>query len=89
MSMQPQAVWHFEAVLVLLSGLWPPRGLVSGCWPPGSASPEQAGWALALRKMRHMSHVLDALAQLVYVWCSTTHSAAVKLASSLLIRQVF
>ena len=46
MSMQPQAVWRFEAVLVLLSGFWPPRGLVSGCWPPGSASPEQTGWVL-------------------------------------------
>ena len=46
MSMQPQAVWRFEAVLVLLSGFWPPRGLVSGCWPPGGASPEQPRWAL-------------------------------------------
>ena len=45
MSMQPQAVWRFEAVLVLLSGFWPPRGLVSGAWPPGSASPGQPRWA--------------------------------------------
>lgn len=40
MSMHPRAVWRFEAVLVLLSGHWPPRGLLSGCWPPASASSE-------------------------------------------------
>ena len=40
MAMQPRAVWRFEAVLVLLSGHWPPRGLVSGCWPPGAPGPE-------------------------------------------------
>ena len=52
MSMQPQAVWRFEAVLVLLSGFWPPRGLVSGCWPPGNGSPEQPGWVLMTPTMR-------------------------------------
>ena len=41
-TMQPRAVWRFEAVLVLLSGHWPPRGLVSGCWPPGAPVPELA-----------------------------------------------
>jgi len=35
----PRAVWRFEAVMVLSSGHWPPRGLLSGCWPPRSASP--------------------------------------------------
>lgn len=44
MAMQPRAVWRFEAVLVLLSGHWPPRGLVSGCWPPGAPGPELARW---------------------------------------------
>jgi hypothetical protein len=29
-AMQPRTVWEFEAVMVLLSGHWPPRGLVSG-----------------------------------------------------------
>jgi hypothetical protein len=38
-GLQPQAVWRFEAVMVLVSGHWPPRGLLSGCWPPRSASP--------------------------------------------------
>lgn len=33
-SLRPSAVWQFEAVMVLLSGFWPPRGLVSGSWPP-------------------------------------------------------
>lgn len=30
----PRTSWEFEAVLVLLGGHWPPRGLLSGCWPP-------------------------------------------------------
>lgn len=38
-EVQPVAVWRFEAVMVLLSGHWPPRGLLSGCWPPCSSSP--------------------------------------------------
>ena len=29
-AMQPRTVWEFEAVMVLLSGHWPPRGLLSG-----------------------------------------------------------
>ncbi len=33
-AMQPKTLWAFEAVLVLLGGTWPPRGLLSGCWPP-------------------------------------------------------
>ena len=31
---RPQTSWRFEAVLVLLGGHWPPRGLLSGHWPP-------------------------------------------------------
>ncbi len=30
----PRTAWSFQAVLVLLGGHWPPRGLLSGCWPP-------------------------------------------------------
>ena len=33
-GLDPVAVWQFEAVMVLLSGFWPPRGLLSGGWPP-------------------------------------------------------
>ncbi len=33
-SLQPRAVWQFEAAMVLLSGFWPARGLLSGVWPP-------------------------------------------------------
>jgi hypothetical protein len=42
MGIQPKAVWRFEAVMVLLSGHWPPRGLLSGSWPPRSAALGQA-----------------------------------------------
>ncbi|PRW57468.1 Two-component response regulator ARR14 isoform 1 [Chlorella sorokiniana] len=33
-SLQPQAASQFEAVLVLLGGHWPARGLLSGRYPP-------------------------------------------------------
>ncbi|KAL4451725.1 hypothetical protein ABPG75_007387 [Micractinium tetrahymenae] len=33
-SLEPQACTEFEAVLVLLGGHWPARGLLSGCYPP-------------------------------------------------------
>ncbi|GLC40915.1 hypothetical protein PLESTF_001055800 [Pleodorina starrii] len=33
-ALQPRTSWTFEAVLILLGGHWPPRGLVSGRWPP-------------------------------------------------------
>ncbi|KAK9803002.1 hypothetical protein WJX73_009078 [Symbiochloris irregularis] len=36
--LQPQTAWTFTALLVLLSGHWPPRGLLSGCWPPGGVA---------------------------------------------------
>jgi hypothetical protein len=32
--LNPGAVWQFEAIMVLLSGFWPARGLLSGAWPP-------------------------------------------------------
>lgn len=35
---RPRTVWRFEAVLVLLGGNWPPRGLLSGRWPPAGCS---------------------------------------------------
>ncbi|KAK9837788.1 hypothetical protein WJX74_005086 [Apatococcus lobatus] len=31
---EPRVAWEFEAILVLLSGHWPARGLLSGHWPP-------------------------------------------------------
>lgn len=33
-AMAPRTVWQFEAVMVLLSGHWPPRGLLSGMSVP-------------------------------------------------------
>ena len=35
-AMEPRTAWRFEAVMVLLSGHWPPRGLLSGgaLYPP-------------------------------------------------------
>ncbi|GAB4819226.1 hypothetical protein N2152v2_006272 [Parachlorella kessleri] len=33
-ALLPEPCWEFEAELVLLGGLWPPRGLMSGRWPP-------------------------------------------------------
>lgn len=35
----PHTYWEFEALLVLLGGFWPPRGLLSGSWPPGQDTP--------------------------------------------------
>ena len=39
-SMHSRTVWEFQAVVVLLNGHWPPRGLLSGCWPPKPNTPD-------------------------------------------------
>lgn len=40
MAMHTRTVWEFEAVIVLLNGHWPPRGLLSGRWPPKPDTPD-------------------------------------------------
>ncbi len=45
-AMQPRTVWEFEAVMVLLSGHWPPRGLLSGVFPPNAADHRAAAASL-------------------------------------------
>lgn len=42
-ALQPRTTREFTALLVLLSGHWPPRGLVSGCWPPDTHLGDGAG----------------------------------------------
>ena len=42
-AFQPRTVWQFDALLVLLNGHWPPRGLLSGHWPPEPAALVAAG----------------------------------------------
>ena len=37
-GMQPQACWQLTAVLALMAGHWPARGLLSGKWPMLAAS---------------------------------------------------
>ena len=37
LSRSTQLQWRIECLVVLWSGIWPPRGLVSGCWPPQGA----------------------------------------------------
>ncbi len=39
LSSGPAATMQFEAVVVLLGGRWPARGLISGRWPPLSDPP--------------------------------------------------
>ncbi len=39
-AMHTRTVWQFEAVIVLLNGHWPPRGLLSGRWPPKPDTPD-------------------------------------------------
>lgn len=34
LSRPTQLRWRLQCLLVLWSGVWPPRGLLSGCWPP-------------------------------------------------------
>lgn len=57
--MQPRTSWTFDAVLILLGGHWPPRGLRSRRWPPlcdassGSASSEDVS-PLRQRQQPHL-----------------------------------
>ena len=39
-AIDTHVVWTFEAVIVLLNGHWPPRGLLSGKWPPKPNTPD-------------------------------------------------
>lgn len=39
-AMHTRTVWEFQAVVVLLNGHWPPRGLLSGRWPPNPHTPD-------------------------------------------------
>lgn len=39
-AMHTRTAWQFQAVIVLLNGHWPPRGLLSGRWPPKSNTPD-------------------------------------------------
>lgn len=39
-AMHTRTVWQFGAVIVLLNGHWPPRGLLSGRWPPKPDTPD-------------------------------------------------
>lgn len=39
-AMHTRTVWQFQAVIVLLNGHWPPRGLLSGRWPPKPNTPD-------------------------------------------------
>lgn len=39
-AMHTRTVLEFEAVIVLLNGHWPPRGLLSGRWPPKPDTPD-------------------------------------------------
>lgn len=47
---QPRTMWQFEAVVVLLSGTWPPRGLLSGPCPP---APRHHTFRGALSPVQH------------------------------------
>lgn len=54
--LQFSGVWKFDAVLILLGGNWPVRGLTSGRWPAddweGSGVEEDSDGARLLSKSR-------------------------------------
>lgn len=47
-SAAPCTYWEFGALLVLLGGHWPARGLLSGCWPPKEATAVHSGHSFDL-----------------------------------------
>ena len=40
MATHTRTTWEFEAIIVLLNGHWPARGLLSGRWPPNPQTPD-------------------------------------------------
>lgn len=50
-ALQPRTFWEFDALLLLLGGRWPPRGLLSGRWPPQHTEGGRCEGASLLREM--------------------------------------
>lgn len=58
-AIETTTVYEFEALMVLLGGHWPPRGLLSGQWPPvddafDSGSDSQSGGSYPDLRSRHV-----------------------------------
>ena len=87
-----RTVWEFEAVIVLLNGHWPPRGLLSGRWPPKPDTPETVlstsmsdcplGEELALHAVHGSAMTKEVQKSTLQHYCGTTVSTNCALVSA-------
>lgn len=80
-AMHTRTVWQFEAVIVLLNGHWPPRGLLSGRWPPKPDTPDTVLSTSSLSESpigdnAHTRHIAYPLQEMSFCWSAyrTSHS---------------
>ncbi|GMH38330.1 hypothetical protein BSKO_06214 [Bryopsis sp. KO-2023] len=80
-------VWEFDAVMVLLGGHWPARGLLSGKWPPvdencDSGSDSQSGGGGSFQDLRGLAPPSRKSSKKKPMFTTTIHMGSIRQSAS-------